>query len=203
MIAIIDYGTGNLRSVAKAFEFLGHSVKVTADLEQIERCDKLVLPGVGAFGDCMGFLKKGGLDLLILGWIESGRPYLGICLGMQILFDKSSEQGEYDGLGVIKGTVERFSSKVKVPQIGWNLVQFNDKASFSLEDGYYYFVHSYYCCPQDESVIWAKTNYGDDYCSAIAKDNVLAVQFHPEKSSKTGLDLLDKFAKSDGNKTRS
>lgn len=194
MLAIIDYGTGNLRSVAKAFEFLGHKVQVTSNPEQIERCDKLVLPGVGAFGDCMGYLKKKGLDLLIQGWIENGRPYLGICLGMQILFEQSSEQGKHEGLGFIKGDVCRFDSKVKVPQIGWNLVRFNNKAGFELENGFYYFVHSYYCRPQDESVVWAKTNYGGDYCSAVAKDNVLAVQFHPEKSSKAGLGLLDKFA---------
>jgi len=195
MIAIIDYGTGNLRSVAKAFEFLGHQVIVTSDPEEIDKCDKLVLPGVGAFGDCMSYLKKGGLDLLVLGWIESGRPYLGICLGMQILFEKSTEMGEYKGLGIIKGEVVRFGGNVKVPQIGWNMVSFNDKTAIDAKDGYYYFVHSYYCQPQDASVVWAQTNYGGDYCSAIAKDNVLAVQFHPEKSSKAGLDLLDKFAR--------
>ena len=195
MIAIIDYGTGNLRSVAKAFEFLGHQVIVTSDPEEIDKCDKLVLPGVGAFGDCMSYLKKGGLDLLVLGWIESGRPYLGICLGMQILFERSSEMGEHEGLGIIKGDVVRFSGNVKVPQIGWNMVNFNDRAAFQAKDGYYYFVHSYYCRPQDTSVVLAQTNYGGDYCSAIVKDNVLAVQFHPEKSSSIGLDLLDKFAR--------
>ncbi len=196
MITIIDYGTGNLRSVAKAFEFLGHKVKITADLAEIEKGEKLVLPGVGAFGDCMAYLKEKGLDNLIIDWISVGRPYLGICLGMQVLFEKSTEHGEYEGLGVIKGEVKRFSSEVKVPQIGWNRVEFSDNAAIKPEDGYYYFVHSYYCVPDDVSIIWAKTEYGQKYCSAIAKDNLLAVQFHPEKSSKIGLDLLDKWVRS-------
>lgn len=194
MIAIIDYGTGNLRSVAKAFEFLGHTVAVTSSADEIARCQKLVLPGVGAFGDCMRFLRDKGLDKVIVDWINSGRSYLGICLGMQVLFDSSSEHGQQIGLGLVGGTVERFDNNVKVPQIGWNQVNFNGQATIKPSDGYYYFVHSYYCKPEDDSLVWAMTEYGGQYCSAMAYDNVLAVQFHPEKSSKIGLELLDKFA---------
>ncbi len=196
MLAIIDYGTGNLRSVEKAFESLGHDVIVTSDKKQMEACEKLVLPGVGAFGHCMNYLKEKGLDKFIIEWVNSGRPYLGICLGMQILFDSSNEQGEYRGLGIIKGTVERFSDDVKVPQIGWNLVKFNGKASFEVSNSYYYFVHSYYCQPENEAVKWAETTYGIPYCAGLIKDNLIAVQFHPEKSSKAGLELLDNYARS-------
>ncbi len=196
MIAIIDYGTGNLRSVAKAFEFLGQDVLVSSSRDEINKCKKLVLPGVGAFGDCMSFLKKNDLDILINDWISSGRSYLGICLGMQVLFDSSEEHGNNKGLGVISGEVKRFSNDVKVPQIGWNEVNFNRKGPLQLKNEYYYFVHSYYCQPKDEAVVWAKTNYGGEYCSAVAVNNAIAVQFHPEKSSSTGLKLLDAFARS-------
>lgn len=195
MIAIIDYGTGNLRSVAKAFEFLGQDAMVSSDRNELEKCDKLVLPGVGAFGDCMSYLKSNGLDDFIKDWIKSGRHYLGICLGMQVLFDSSSEHGNNIGLGIIKGKVERFSNNVKVPQIGWNEVLFSKKGPLKLEKSYYYFVHSYFCKPEDENVIWATTNYGSQYCSAVAMDKVLAVQFHPEKSSAAGLSLLKAFAR--------
>ncbi len=200
MIKIIDYGMGNLRSVQKAFEKLGYEAEITRDKGEILKGDGVVLPGVGAFKDAMDNLRE--LDLIdtIYQVIDRGTPFLGICLGLQLLFSQSDEFGTTKGLDIIPGRVERFPEglEVKVPQIGWNLLDFQgeDKLYEGLEgEIFQYFVHSYHVIPEDEEVIATKTDYGIEFVSSIAKDNIWAVQFHPEKSSKQGLKILENFGK--------
>ena len=197
MIAVIDYGMGNLRSVQKAFEFLGYDAFITNEKEEIDSASHVVLPGVGAFGDAMDALNRLDLSDTIKKQVRKGKPFLGICLGMQLLFDKSYEHGEFEGLGIIGGEVKKFVLPVeyKVPHMGWNKLNVVGGALFDKNDAhqYVYFVHSFYCDPGDDTVIAAKANYGIDFCAAVAKDNVFATQFHPEKSGDTGLEMLKKF----------
>jgi imidazole glycerol-phosphate synthase subunit HisH len=198
MIAIIDYDMGNLRSVAKAFEKIGASAAPTRDPVAISSASHIVLPGVGAFKDCMRNLEEYGLIEPLLKGISSGKPFLGICLGLQLLFDESMEFGPHKGLGVIKGKVVRFPEKgLKVPHMGWNGARRKkDSPLFKgiEDDSYLYFVHSYYAVPEDPSVTLTSTEYGVEFTSSVEKDNVMACQFHPEKSQRVGLRILKNFS---------
>ena len=204
MIAIIDYGMGNLRSVQKGFEKIGSEAIITDDPQVVLRAERVVLPGVGAFRDCMHNLEQGGFVEPILKVIAEGRPFLGICVGMQLLFSDSVEFGLYNGLNIIPGHVLRFpdqmtivGEKLKVPQMGWNQRAFKRRppAFEGIENGSnVYFVHSYYVKPDDCSVIATMTDYGFEFCSSVWKDNVVATQFHPEKSQAIGLQILKNFA---------
>lgn len=199
MITIIDYGMGNLRSVQKACEYLGYEAKITSSAAEIARAEKLILPGVGAFRDAIGHLKEQNLVDPIREYITSDKPFLGVCLGLQLLFEKSYEDGEYEGLGVIPGEVVRFPALpgLKVPHMGWNRLEVRgDQPLFRgiPAEAYVYFVHSYYVVPADESVVAATTEHGIRFCSAIARNNLFATQFHPEKSQRVGLKILDNFA---------
>lgn len=197
MIAVIDYGMGNLRSVQKAFEYLGYEAQITDDSAIIDSASHVVLPGVGAFGDAMDALHKQDLSETIKSQVEKGKPFLGICLGMQLLFDKSYEHGEFEGLGIVSGEVKKFvlPKKYKVPHMGWNKLKVLHGELFDKDDAhqYVYFVHSFYCDPSDKDITAATGNYGIDFCAAVAKDNVFATQFHPEKSGDIGLNMLKKF----------
>jgi glutamine amidotransferase len=229
MITIVDYGMGNLRSVAKGFERFGFDVRVTDNPKEVENADKLVLPGVGAFLDAMSGLRHRGLIEPVVDWTLSGKPFLGICLGLQLLFSKSYEDGEHTGLGIIPGKVVRFdfsnvtnenplnvhrlpfaegeiretsdvdgmNGKLKVPHMGWNQVCFRKKNNPILknvpDNTYMYFVHSYYVCPEDEGVIATETDYGIHFTSMIWYKNIFATQFHPEKSQRYGLAILENF----------
>lgn len=199
-IAIVDYGMGNLASVIKACISFGAEVKITQNPEEMEAIDKIILPGVGAFGDAAAQLKKIGLADAIKSKIKQGMPFLGICLGMHLLFDKSQESPRQNGLGVIGGKVIRFEGKdIKVPHIGWNQIEAKNSKSPLLEtienNAYVYFCHSYYVKPDGEDVIAATTDYGVKFASIISKDNIFGIQFHPEKSQKTGLAILENFIK--------
>jgi glutamine amidotransferase len=204
MIAIIDYGMGNLRSVQKGFEKIGADAVITADPQTVLAADKIVLPGVGAFRDCMHNLEQAGFVDPILRVIAEGRPFLGICVGMQLLFTDSVEFGLYKGLNVIPGHVLRFpedmtvtAEKLKVPQMGWNQLHFKRRPpAFEgiADDSNVYFVHSYYVKPDNDDVIATTTDYGFEFCSSIWKDNIVATQFHPEKSQDVGLRILKNFA---------
>ena len=196
MIAVIDYGMGNLKSVQKGFEKVGFDAVVSSEQEVIENASHLVLPGVGAFKDCMHNLEEKGLVEPVLKGIEKGKPFLGICLGLQLLFEKSEEFGAHKGLGLIKGKVARFpKSELKVPHMGWNSIK--KKSDTPLlkqidDNSYFYFVHSYYVIPED-NVTATSTEYGFEFTSSIIKDNIFACQFHPEKSQKEGLKILKAF----------
>ena len=199
MIAIIDYEMGNLRSVQKGFERVGHAATITSDPAMLADAEKIVLPGVGAFRDAIGALRERKLVEPIRAAIASGKPFLGICLGLQLLFDTSFEDGKYEGLGVIPGEVVRFNvpAQFKVPHMGWNQVQFRRRPPVFEgidEDAHFYFVHSYFVVPRDTSVIATDTEYAAPFCSSIWRDNLFAVQFHPEKSQASGLRLLKNFA---------
>ena len=199
MIRIVDYGMGNLRSVQKAFQKLGIAAEIVTNPEQVESAEKLVLPGVGAFRDAIHELKRLNLVEPIRDFIRRDNPFLGICLGLQLLFDVSFEDGEWNGLGVLAGDVVRFPAipDLKVPHMGWNTMTRIGPCSLLKEiptDASVYFVHSYYVRPQDESVIAARTDYGIPFTSMIERGNLFATQFHPEKSQKVGLKLLENFA---------
>jgi len=199
MIAIVDYQMGNLRSVQKAFERVGHAAAITADPKVLEQADHVVLPGVGAFADAIAEIRRRELIEPIRTAIASGRPFLGICLGLQMLFDVSYEDGEHEGLGVIPGEVRRFDvpAEYKVPHMGWNHVKQRRPAPIFkgiADNAHFYFVHSYYVVPKDESVIAGEASYPEPFCAAIWRDNLFATQFHPEKSQATGLQLLKNFA---------
>jgi glutamine amidotransferase len=198
MIAIIDYGMGNLRSVQKAVEKVGFDSVLVDTPEGIENADKVILPGVGAFKDAMQGLKDRGLVDPILRHIREGKPYLGICLGLQVLFTESEEDGPCRGLDVIPGRVVRLrEDHLKIPHIGWNQVSFKTDvpiASGIPQGSYMYFVHSYYVCPDDADVIAAVTEYGREFPTFIWKGNIFATQFHPEKSQANGLTLIRNFA---------
>jgi len=199
MIAIIDYGMGNLRSVSKAFERLGFTVNVTRDPRQIADASHVVLPGVGAFPDCMRNLEEMGLIDPVHRALSSGKPFLGICLGLQLLFTESEEFGLHKVLGWIRGRVVRFPDDgLKVPHMGWNTLEIRKPAPALQDlpaDAMVYFVHSYYGVPEDPAVIATTTEYGQRFTSSIAVDNVFACQFHPEKSQAVGLRLLRNFAR--------
>jgi glutamine amidotransferase len=199
MIAIIDYQMGNLRSVQKGFEKVGHQATITSDPAVLARADKVVLPGVGAFADAMAELKRRDLVEPIRQAVESGKPFLGVCLGLQLLFDVGYENGRHEGLGIVPGEVVRFElpSEYKVPHMGWNQLSILQPSPLlaGLESGVYcYFVHSYYVVPQDRAVIAAETSYSQPFCAAIWRDNLFATQFHPEKSQRDGLRMLKNFA---------
>ena len=196
MLTIIDYGVGNLRSVYMAFKRLGVPAQVTSDLSEVRQAKALVLPGVGAFGDAIGNLRAMGFEDLILDAIRDGLPFLGICVGLQLLFEVSEEMGEHRGLGVLPGRVRRFAQGLTVPHMGWN--QIHQRQNVPLwqgvpDDSYAYFVHSYYVDPEDQTVIAATTDYGIDYASAVARGNLYAIQFHPEKSQDVGERILRNF----------
>jgi glutamine amidotransferase len=199
MIAILDYGMGNLRSVQKGFEQVGHQAMITSDPAELLRAERAVLPGVGAFGDAMVELKRRNLIEAIREFIDSDRPLLGVCLGMQILFERGYESGAHKGLGILSGEVVRFDlpSEYKVPHMGWNQLAIRRKSPLFEEIGdgaHVYFVHSYYVVPSDKTVISAETDYGGKFTSAIRRDRLYATQFHPEKSQALGLRMLKNFA---------
>lgn len=188
---------GNLHSVGKAVERLGHQVIVAASQAEIEAADGVILPGVGAFGDAMKQLSQTGLDKVLQDVAKRGQPLLGICLGMQLLFDESVEHGNYQGLGILPGKVVRFvEGELKIPHIGWNKLQFkaqNDPLLAGLEEGYVYFVHSYHALPTDGTDLLAVTDYGHEVTAIVGRGNVYGMQFHPEKSSELGMALLESF----------
>jgi glutamine amidotransferase len=193
-IALVDYGMGNLRSVARAFERIGREVRLTSRADEVRAADRIVLPGVGSARDTMTALSANGLDDALRDHIAAGRPYLGICLGLQVLLDEADEGGVGPCLGVIPGRVERFpdSLGLAVPHMGWNLVKL-ERAHPVLAEGYFYFVHGYRatCVPPQYTL--ARTDYGEKFASAIGRDSCVAVQYHPEKSQRAGLELLERF----------
>jgi imidazole glycerol-phosphate synthase subunit HisH len=198
MIAIIDYGMGNLRSVSKAFEAVGHQPVVTRDARVIGNASHVVLPGVGAFGDCMANIEQYGLVEPIRTAIQSGKPFLGICLGLQLLFTESEEFGPHRGLDIIPGKVRRFESgqALKVPHMGWNQVHVQRACPLfdGIADGSdWYFVHSYFVDPSDKQLAATTTTYGISFVSSVWRDNIVACQFHPEKSQTVGLRLIKNF----------
>lgn len=196
MIAIVDYGMGNLRSVEKGFKKVGVDASVTSDARVIENASAIVLPGVGAFRDCVKNLTNLSLTDAIAGSIRKGKPYLGICLGMQVLFSESEEFGSCRGLDVFRGRVVRFRIDEKVPHMGWNNVHFLKRPPIfdGIEDNsYFYFVHSFYVVPDETDIVAGTTAYGVDFTSMVWKDNVFATQFHPEKSQSLGLTVLKGF----------
>ena len=206
MIAVIDYGMGNLRSVQKSLEFVGAKVIVTHDPDLILNANSVVLPGVGAFKDCMANLKKLKLVDPIRKFIDGGKPFLGICLGLQVLFEESEEYGPVAGLGILPGKVVKFpggSSEtkngrpIKIPHMGWNQIQVKKNVPLFRGVGdapYFYFVHSYYVVPEDQNMIATVTNYGIEFVSGIQHKNIYAFQFHPEKSQTLGLSILERFS---------
>jgi len=195
LIALIDYGMGNLGSVEKALQYVGCATVITSSPQQLEQANGIVLPGVGAFDDCIRGLRERGLVEPLRELIAAGKPYLGICLGLQMLFEHS-EEGQEPGLGIFPGQVVRFDHELKIPQIGWNQVWPNQPVPHlaGINPGsWFYFVHSYYVKPSEESIVATTTEYGYEFCSAIYQDNVFASQFHPEKSQSAGLKLLKNF----------
>ncbi|GAB6136831.1 imidazole glycerol phosphate synthase subunit HisH [Halanaerobaculum tunisiense] len=198
MIKIIDYGMGNLKNVAKGFAQVGYEAEITRDPQEILSAEGVVLPGVGAFGDAMDNLQKLKLVEPLQEVVKQGTPLLGICLGLQLLFTTSEEFGSTKGLDIISGQVKKFPADLglKIPHIGWNQLELNQETKLynKLDDGIFqYFVHSYYVKPEDEEVIATTTDYGMEFVSSIAQDNIYAVQFHPEKSSQDGLQILKNF----------
>ncbi len=199
MIVVVDYGMGNLRSVQKGFEKVGRQAVVSRDIAQISDAERLVLPGVGAFPECMRNLERYGLIDPILQFIDSGKPFLGICLGLQLLFDESEEFGKHEGLKIISGAVKGFDRAMglKIPHMGWNQVRFKNGSPLfnGIEDGtFFYFVHSFYVDPTEQQDIAATSDYGIEFVCAISRGSVNAVQFHPEKSQDNGLRILQNFA---------
>ncbi len=204
MITIIDYEMGNLRSVEKAFEKLGYAARVSNNPEDLLTTDKIVLPGVGAFRDCIKNLRAGGFVEPLLQHVESGKPLLGICVGMQMLFDESEEFGRHQGLGLVPGKVVRFPTdmteggeRLKVPHMGWNNIQIQKPSPIfkDTDDGsFVYFVHSYYCAADNSSDVAATCRYGEvEFCASVWRDNLMATQFHPEKSQDIGLNIFKNF----------
>ena len=206
MIAIIDYGVGNLKSVEKAFQFIGSDAIITSDTETILKADAVVLPGVGAFSDAMQNLHKAGMVDVVKKTIAENKPFLGICLGMQLLFDYSEEGGErVEGLGIFKGSIKQLSPdmNLKVPHMGWNSLKIRDNSSLFKklpENPYVYFVHSYYLTADNKDIVSATTCYGTEFDVAVGKGNVFATQFHPEKSGEIGLTILRNFVEIINNK---
>lgn len=199
MIAIIDYGVGNLYSLTCSFEYVNAEIKVTSDIEEIKKADKIVLPGVGAFGDAIKKLRETGLDKVVIEEARAGKPLLGICLGMQLLFEKSYEYGEHEGLSLLKGSVvpmqDYIDKSLKIPQIGWNALKIKKESQlfkYLKEGDFVYFVHSYFATDCEESLL-ATTEYGKELTAAVAYKNVMGCQFHPEKSGEIGLKILKAF----------
>jgi len=203
MIAVIDYGMGNLRSVQKAIQRVGGDARVVQSPAELAKADKIVLPGVAAFGDAIERLRTRGLDGPLRQAVADGMPYLGFCLGLQLLFDVSYEYGRHEGLGILPGKVVRFDfanqavdERPRVPHIGWNQVWHKQHCPMlqGVDNGeYFYFDHSYYVVPDDTQIVTGRTDYGVDFASAVWKDNIFATQFHPEKSQAAGLRILENF----------
>ena len=198
-LTVFDYGGGNLKSVFSAFRFLGFDVKVTSCPADIADARKLILPGVGAFGDCVHSLRRTGADKAVRNFIQSGRPYLGVCLGLQILFESSEESPDEPGLGVFKGSVVRFarSDRLKIPHMGWNRLEIRGGGPLfsGVENGsWFYFVHSFHASPEREAVVAATAAHGREFTAAVSSENIFACQFHPERSSDAGLRMLRNFA---------
>ncbi len=198
-IVIVDYGMANLRSVQKAFEHVGYSAEITADPARASACDKLVLPGVGAFRDGITKLRESNLAQSVLDHVKSGKPLLAICLGLQFLFTRSHEDGVHEGLGIFAGDAVQFASipGLKVPHMGWNQLRFRGNCPLfrGLNEGdAVYFVHSFYAAPTDKSIVAAEADYPTPFAAAVWRDNVFATQFHPEKSQRVGLQMLKNFA---------
>lgn len=194
-IVIIDYGMGNLHSVSKAVEAVGAVPIVTADKKIISAAEKIILPGVGAFGDCMKNLQATGLVPELIKHIKSGKGFLGICLGMQLLFESSEESPGVAGLGIFKGAVKRLTTEYKVPHMGWNRLKLKAASHLTAaaDGSYVYFVHSFHAVPKDSNIITAVCDYGTEITAAVGRDNIQAVQFHPEKSGEVGLKMLQAF----------
>ncbi|HEY5779180.1 MAG TPA: imidazole glycerol phosphate synthase subunit HisH [Terrimicrobiaceae bacterium] len=195
-IGVVDYGSGNLRSVSKALEAVGASVALVTSSAQLDPLDAVVVPGVGAFGDCAQNLRKSGLWEPLIEWLQAGRPYLGICLGYQLLFESSEESPGCKGLGVLPGRVVRFQGKrLKVPHIGWNvLLDMRGPMFKTLSSApYFYFVHSYFPVPADDAIVSARCQYGGTFAASVSNGSLHATQFHPEKSQSAGLTLLKNF----------
>ncbi|MFD7525653.1 imidazole glycerol phosphate synthase subunit HisH [Paenibacillus chitinolyticus] len=205
MIAIIDYGMGNLHSVSKAVERLGCESTVTSDPKILAEADGLILPGVGAFGDAMEQLRSLGLDRLLRELTAQGKPLLGICLGMQLLFTSSEEYGEHDGLNLLPGQVVRFQGDYKVPHMGWNRLEFKQTSPLleGLEEGHVYFVHSYHVKPGRQEDLLAVTDYHQPVTAVVGRGSVFGMQFHPEKSGELGMRLLQNFVGLCRSKTKS
>lgn len=202
MIGIVDYGMGNLHSVSKALERLNYDYFISEKQDELAKADGLILPGVGSFKDAMEILRKENLDKFLTNWASSGKPMLGICLGMQLLFEKSEENGETNGLSLLKGKVRRFKGvtetgeRYKVPHMGWNRLQFHQENPLldQVDQGHVYFVHSYVVQDMDQAEILASCDYDVIVPAVVGKNNVLGTQFHPEKSSSVGMKLLENFA---------
>jgi len=203
-VGIVDYQMGNLRSVQKAIERIGGSAFISSDCSELSKATHLVLPGVGAFGDAIAELRRRELIEFLSEWSKTEKPFLGICLGMQLLFDSSDEGGHHEGLGILPGKVVRFEKNLdvptfKIPHMGWNQVQSTLAADPMLDgilgDPYVYFVHSYYVLPASQELVWLQADYGGPFCAAVRRRNMLATQFHPEKSQRDGLQLLANFMK--------
>ena len=197
MIVIVDYGLGNLGSVKNSLDKLGVDSMISKTTSNIEKADGLILPGIGSAKQGMENLKKRNLDKILVGEIKKGKPFLGICLGMQLLFSES-EEGNVQCLNVIEGTVKKFSSKLKVPQIGWNNVEQKTENKLFKDipkNSSFYFVNSYYCQPNDKSIVAGESEYGINFCSVIVKENIIATQFHPEKSGQIGQQFIKNWIK--------
>jgi glutamine amidotransferase len=197
LIAIIDYGVGNLRSLEKAFAASENEVVISGDPGLLNQATALVLPGVGAFAACMNGLRENGLDQLVLNRVSQGIPLLGVCVGMQMLFEESEEFGHCAGLGLMPGRVRRFGDDLTVPQVGWNQVmrtRTHPLLEGIMDHAFFYFVHSYYCEVTDAELVLGETDYGNRYASVVARGDICGVQFHPEKSQSEGLRLLQNFA---------
>ncbi len=194
-IVIVDYGMGNLHSVNKALLKVGAQVSVSSDPIVIGAADKVILPGVGSFGDCMGNLNKYGLTQVLLKVLNSDKPFLGICLGLQLLFEDSEEAPGVKGLGFFKGQVKKIKTDFKIPHMGWNKLELKNNSPLlsQAEDEYVYFVHSYHAVPEDKTIITSVCNYGTEIIASVGCGNVQAVQFHPEKSSSVGIEILQAF----------
>jgi glutamine amidotransferase len=195
-IIIVDYGVGNFRNVQKAFEAVGVAAEISDSVEAARRAEAVVLPGVGAFGDAINNLRKRGLDQPVLEAAKAGKPLFGICVGLQLLFDESEEMGRHTGLSLLPGTIVRFPHDLTVPHMGWNQIEpeYGHPLLNNIAPGdFAYFAHSYYAAPADPSHVVAYTTYGQRFASIVAKDNVCAIQFHPEKSQQVGLQLLKNF----------
>ena len=198
MIAIIDYDAGNIKSVEKALNYLGQETVITRDRDEILRADKVILPGVGAFGDAMGKIRQYGLEPVIHEVIEKGTPFLGICLGLQLLFERSEETPGVSGLGVLKGEILRIPDApgLKIPHMGWNSLKFPNRGRLFRgisDESYVYFVHSYYLKAEDEKIVTATAEYGTKIQASVEKGQIFACQFHPEKSSDVGIQILNNF----------
>ena len=193
-ISLIDFGAGNLHSVYKAFKYVGADIEITSDKNMIDKSSAVVFPGVGAFGAVMDDIQSSGLEDIVIKSANSAKPFLGICVGMQVLFESGEENPNIKGLGVFKGKVNKFKKAKTIPHIGWNDVVYCN--GFNIQNKKFYFVHSYYVVPEDKKIICAETNYENEtFTSMIKKENLLAVQFHPEKSGEAGLELLRSFVK--------